>query len=135
MVEKPFGKDLRTAEKLDTLLGSLFKEEQIYRIDHYLAKEMLQNILVFRFANNLFEHNWGSALIEKIEIRLLEKIGVEDRGGFYDGVGALRDVGQNHLLQMLALATMDNPKVFEPAAIRSKRAEILKTLKPPSPRV
>lgn len=132
LVEKPFGKDLKTAQELERLLSKLFKEIQIYRIDHYLAKEMLQNILVFRFSNNLFENNWSNKFIEQIEIRLLEKIGVEDRGSFYDGLGALRDVGQNHLLQMLALITMDNPVEFRDETIRKKRAEILKTLIPPS---
>lgn len=132
IVEKPFGRDRKTAERLDALLGTLFKEEQIYRIDHYLAKEMLQNILTFRFANDLFESEWNSRAIEKIEIRLLEKIGAEGRGSFYDGVGALRDVGQNHLLQMLALVTMERPLRFDAAAIRKKRAELLATLKPPS---
>ncbi len=131
IVEKPFGKDAATAKKLDSLLGTLFKEEQIYRVDHYLAKEMLQNILVFRFGNNLFEQNWSDASVEKIEIKLLEKIGAEDRGTFYDGVGAFRDVGQNHLLQMLALTTMEHPIHFDADAIREKRAEILKNLLPP----
>jgi len=132
VVEKPFGKDLKTARELDAILGSLFREEQIYRIDHYLAKEMLQNILAFRFANNLFEENWSNRLIEKIEIKLLEKVGVEGRGDFYDGVGALRDVGQNHLLQMLALITMEHPRDFEAEAIRGRRAEVLQSLKIPS---
>ena len=132
IVEKPFGKDLKTAEALDELLGKLFNEIQIYRIDHYLAKEMLQNILAFRFSNNLFEMNWGNELIEKIHIRLLEKIGVEKRGSFYDGVGAFRDVGQNHLLQMAALVTMDHPAILESEAIRTSRAEILETLVIPS---
>lgn len=101
LIEKPFGKDLKTAEKIDVLLGNLFKEIQIYRIDHYLAKEMVQNILAFRFSNNLFEKSWNRETIEKVEIRLWEKIGVEERDSFYDGLGALRDVGQNHLLQIL----------------------------------
>lgn len=134
LVEKPFGKDLETAKKLDTLLGALFKEEQIYRIDHYLAKEMLQNILAFRFSNNLFENSWDNTLIEKITIRLWEKIGVEDRGGFYDSVGALQDVGQNHFLEMLALITMENPTDFNDRAIREKRRQALETLVPPSAR-
>ena len=128
LVEKPFGKDLKTAEALDSLLGKLFKEEQIYRIDHYLAKEMLQNILSFRFSNNLFERSWDKLSIDKIEIRLWETLGVEERGSFYDGVGALRDVGQNHLLQILALITMEHPIHFEARAIRKKRSEILNTL-------
>lgn len=128
IVEKPFGNDLTTAEELDLLLGKLFREEQIYRIDHYLAKEMLQNILSFRFANNLLEESWNNKFIEKIEIRLMEKIGVEKRGAFYDGLGALRDVGQNHLLQMLALVTMDQPQTFAVEQVRNKRYELLKRL-------
>ncbi|PIR57812.1 MAG: glucose-6-phosphate dehydrogenase [Parcubacteria group bacterium CG10_big_fil_rev_8_21_14_0_10_38_31] len=132
LVEKPFGKDAKTAIVLDNLLGTLFREEQIYRIDHYLAKEMLQNILTFRFSNNLFEDSWHKDFIEKIEIRLLEKIGVEERGEFYDGIGALRDVGQNHLLQMLALVAMDNPSSFDAVSIRSKRFDVLEKLKMPS---
>lgn len=130
IVEKPFGKNLKTAQTLEALLAKLFKEIQIYRIDHYLAKEVLQDILAFRFSNNLFENNWSNQFIEKIEIKLWEKIGAEDRGSFYDSVGALRDVCQNHLLQMLALITMDNPIDFEAEAIRNKRGEILQTLIP-----
>lgn len=130
LVEKPFGDDLDTARRLDQTLSQLFKEEQIYRIDHYLAKETLQNILAFRFANNLFEGVWHRQHIEKIEIRLHEKIGVEDRGSFYDRVGALRDVGQNHLLQMLALVTMEPPTAYTAEAIRQQRAKALRTIKP-----
>lgn len=125
LVEKPFGDDLTTARQLDIKLAELFKEEQIYRIDHYLAKEMLQNILAFRFSNNLYEQSWSNQFIERIEIRLLEKLGVEDRGSFYDKVGALRDVGQNHLLQMLALITMEHPQSLDATAIRARRAEAL----------
>ena len=128
IVEKPFGRDSKTAEELDILLGNLFKEEQIYRIDHYLAKEMLQNILTFRFSNNLFENEWNNSFISKINIRTWESIGVEGRGQFYDGVGALRDVGQNHLLQMLALITMDKPLTLEAKDVRKKRAELLSQL-------
>ncbi len=133
LVEKPFGRDLKTANELDELLGSLFREMQIYRIDHYLAKEMLQNVLSFRFSNALFEQSWNNQSIDSIRIRLLERMGVEDRGSFYDGLGCLRDVGQNHLLQMLALVTMDNPGRPDAAAIRSERARVLQTLKVPSP--
>ncbi len=128
LIEKPFGKNLVTARRLEIVLSQLFKEEQIYRIDHYLAKEMLQNILSFRFSNAIFENSWSARHIEKVRIRLWEKLGVEQRGAFYDGLGALRDVGQNHLLQMLALMTMDNPTGFSEKLIRNKRAEILKTL-------
>ena len=128
LVEKPFGKNLKSARELDDLLGKLFREEQIYRIDHYLGKEMIQNILTFRFANNFLEQSWNGDFIEQIDIRLLETNGVEKRGVFYDGLGAFRDVGQNHLLQMLALVTMDNPGTFTADHIRSRRAEILSHL-------
>ncbi len=128
MVEKPFGVDTTTARELDQLLGQYFEEQQIYRIDHYLAKEMLQNILTFRFSNNLFEMQWGNTLIESIRISMLEEIGVEKRGAFYDSVGAFRDVGQNHFLQILALLTMGHPESFDASVIQKKRAEILACL-------
>ena len=130
LVEKPFGTNSQSAEKLEILLGSLFAENKIYRIDHYLAKEMVQNILTFRFSNDLFEKTWNREFIEKIEIRLWETLGVEKRGSFYDPIGALRDVGQNHLLQMLALITMDYPLDLNPAALHFRRAQILHNLKP-----
>lgn len=131
LVEKPFGRDAKTAQELDQLLGHLFTEEQVYRIDHYLAKEMIQNILAFRFANNMFDQTWSADFIERIEIRLWEKIGVEKRGAFYDGIGALRDVGQNHLLQMLALVTMDQPSALTADAIRLQRAALLHKIQTP----
>ncbi|NTW28937.1 MAG: glucose-6-phosphate dehydrogenase [Coriobacteriia bacterium] len=133
LVEKPFGDDLATARELDTLLGSLFREEQIYRIDHYLAKEMLQGIMNFRFGNNLFESEWSRQAIEAIDITLLEAIGAEKRGAFYDTVGALRDVGQNHLLQMLALVTMEQPGSGDAEAIRQARATLIESLRPMTP--
>ncbi len=133
LVEKPFGDDEDTARELDTLLASLFREEQIYRIDHYLAKEMLQGIMNFRFTNNLFETEWNRSAIESIDITLLESIGAEKRGAFYDAVGALRDVGQNHLLQMLALVTMDQPATASPHDIREARAELIESLTPMTP--
>jgi glucose-6-phosphate 1-dehydrogenase len=132
VVEKPFGSNERTAKALDARLAQIFREDQIYRIDHYLAKETFQNILAFRFYNNLFEKNWGKELIEKIYIRELENIGVEDRGAFYDDVGALRDVGQNHLLQMLALTTMDRPRDWNAESIRARRAETIGMLRTPT---
>lgn len=128
LIEKPFGKNLKQTQALDALLGKLFKEVQIYRIDHYLGKDMVRNIINFRFSNNLFEGIWNNKYIEKIDIRLWETIGVEERGEFYDGLGALRDVGQNHLLQVLALTCMENPASFDPEAIRTKRAELLEKL-------
>ncbi|MBI2641963.1 MAG: glucose-6-phosphate dehydrogenase [Candidatus Wildermuthbacteria bacterium] len=129
IVEKPFGKDLETAEELDRMLGKLFKEEQIYRIDHYLGKDTVQNILAFRFSNAFLQDSWGEKGIESITIKLLEKGGIGERGLFYDGIGALRDVGQNHLLQLLALFTMENPGSFEGNAIRKARAKVLRSLK------
>ena len=133
LVEKPFGRDLETAQRLDRLLSKLFKEEQIYRIDHYLGKEMLQNILAFRFSNNFLEESWNNGFIERIDIRLHESNDAGGRGAFYESVGALRDVGQNHLLQMLALVTMDNPVTLTADAIRRKRADVLQTLIAPAP--
>ncbi len=131
LVEKPFGNDQETSRALDELLGTLFLEEQVYRIDHYLAKEMLQGILNFRFTNNLFEHSWDRTAIESIDITLHESIGAEKRGAFYDGVGALRDVGQNHILQMLALITMEQPQGNDPAAIRAARATAVREMLKP----
>ena len=131
VVEKPFGDNGRAAHTIDNRLAKLFKEEQIYRIDHYLAKEMLQNILTFRFSNNLFEIPWGKELIEKIEIRLLESIGAEKRGSFYDATGTLRDVGQNHFLQILALLTMDHPRTLDGVMIRNMRAKALAAIDVP----
>jgi glucose-6-phosphate 1-dehydrogenase len=130
LVEKPFGRDGATAQELDELLGTLFDESQIYRIDHYLAKEMLQGILAFRFSNNLLEPSWDARAIERIEITLTESLTAEGRGAFYDGVGALRDVGQNHLLQMLALITMARPAAYDADAIRAQRVAALKALAP-----
>ncbi|MBI3671788.1 glucose-6-phosphate dehydrogenase [Candidatus Azambacteria bacterium] len=129
LIEKPFGSDLKTAKSLDRLLGELFHEEQIFRIDHYLAKETIQNILTFRFTNTLFEPIWNNKYIEKVEISLFEKLDVSERGGFYDGIGALRDVGQNHILQILASIAMENPKELNAKNIRAKRAKVLSELK------
>lgn len=128
LIEKPFGSDLVMAESLDKLLGSLFHESQIFRIDHYLAKEALQNILAFRFTNPIFEPMWNRQYIDKVHIKLFEKGGMEGRGAFYDKIGALRDVGQNHMLQMLSIIAMDKPKSFSSQAIRSKRASVMKSL-------
>ncbi len=128
LVEKPFGSDLRTARELDRELGGLFDEEQIFRIDHYLQKETLENLLMFRFSNLLFEPVWHGEYVEKVCIRMYEEFGVEDRGSFYDSIGALRDVGQNHILQMLAHTAMDDPGELSARAIRNKRANVLEEL-------
>jgi glucose-6-phosphate 1-dehydrogenase len=130
LVEKPFGNDIETAKKLDKKLGELFDEDQIFRIDHYLAKEALQNILTFRFANSLFEALWNHKHIDKVHIKLVEKIGVGNRGAFYDPIGALKDVGQNHLLQMLALVAMEPPTTMSSESIRKERAKIISKLEP-----
>ena len=130
LVEKPFGRDIATAQQLDGKLGSLFDEAQIFRIDHYLAKETIQNILMFRFSNALFEPIWNNKYIERVEIKLHETLGVEGRGNFYQDVGALRDVGQNHILQMLAAIAMEEPGKPDSAVIRSQRVRALQALRP-----
>ncbi|MDO8510345.1 MAG: glucose-6-phosphate dehydrogenase [bacterium] len=130
LVEKPFGKDSATAERLDRLLGELFREEQVYRIDHYLAKEALQNILAFRAYNPMFMPLWNKDHIEKVEIELFETGTAEGRAGFYDSIGALRDVGQNHMLQMAALVGMEVPLTLETEPIRAGRQAVLEALSP-----
>lgn len=138
LIEKPFGNDIETAKALDKKLATLFKEEQIFRIDHYLAKEALQNILVFRFKNTLFQSLWNYKHVDKVHIKLLEKIDIEGRGVFYDSVGALKDVGQNHILQMLAVVAMERPMVTDSTAgsvmdsksVRKERAKVLSRLRP-----
>jgi glucose-6-phosphate 1-dehydrogenase len=126
LVEKPFGDDEQHAKHLDMRLGSLFTEEQVFRIDHYVAKETLQNILTFRFANTMFEPLWNADVIERVEIDMFESFDIKKRGAFYNAVGALKDVGQNHMLQMLALIAMDKPTALDASSIRDARAEVLK---------
>ena len=125
LVEKPFGKDTETAKLLEKKLAKLFKEEQIFRIDHYLAKEVLQNILTFRFCNTMFEPLWSRKHIQSVHIHFFENGDASKRGAFYDGMGALRDVGQNHILQMLAMVAMEKPKELNCRNIRNERAKIL----------
>lgn len=128
LVEKPYGTDLQTAKALDDKFCSVFKSEQLYRIDHYLGKSALQNILAFRFFNGLFAGSWNHEHIAAVHLQLLEASDVSGRGSFYDQIGAFRDVGQNHLLQMLALLTMDSPEDLSPDQIRSQRAELMENL-------
>ncbi len=128
LIEKPFGNDTKTAQSLDALLGKLFNEKQIFRIDHYLAKEALQNILAFRFANSMFEPLWSSKHIDRIHIKLFESIGMNGRGKFYDSLGAIRDVAQNHMLMMLALIAMEKPETFSASDVRTARGNVLKKL-------
>src|SRR5207253_10617934 len=114
VVEKPFGRDLASAQALDRTLHEYFPESAIFRIDHYLGKEPVQNLLYFRFANSFLEPIWNYEHIQSVQVTMAEKIGVEGRGRFYDEVGAIRDVVQNHLLELVALLTMDAPKDDHP---------------------
>jgi glucose-6-phosphate 1-dehydrogenase len=132
-IEKPFGKDLDNARHLDTLLANIFEERQIYRVDHYLGKETMQNMIAFRFANSIFEPVWNNKHIDQVQITWAEKEGVRTRGKFFDGIGILRDVGQNHLLQMLATVAMEQPKSFSQEGVRETRANAIKALRYPSP--
>lgn len=129
LIEKPFGKDMETARKLEEQLSSTFSEKQIYRIDHYLAKEIIQNILAFRFANSIFENIWNKDHIDNIQISLTETGGVGSRGEFYEGVGALKDVVQNHLMAMLAFTAMEQPKKLDVESIREERVKVLQQIR------
>lgn len=130
LIEKPFGTNFEHAQELDAQLSTIITEDKIFRIDHYLAKEALENILVFRFKNKIFNEVWNNKFISKITIRLFEQRDVAGRGEFYDQTGSLRDVGQNHALQMLAMVLMDKPHEFVGPEIRHERERILKTIQP-----
>ncbi|UHA71843.1 glucose-6-phosphate dehydrogenase [Paenibacillus sp. 481] len=129
VIEKPFGYDLPSAQKLNHELSGVFKEEEIYRIDHYLGKEMVQNIEVLRFANAFFEPLWNNKHIANIQISLAETVGVEERGGYYDQAGALRDMAQNHMLQMLTMIAMEPPSRLHPEDIRDEKVKVLRSLR------
>ena len=113
MVEKPFGRDLDSARALDATLHAAFDEDQIFRIDHYLGKETVQNVLALRFANAIFEPIWNRRYVDHIQITVAEELGVEHRGGFYETAGALRDIVQNHVMQVLALTLMEPPATVD----------------------
>ncbi|SUB23577.1 glucose-6-phosphate dehydrogenase [Avibacterium avium] len=130
IVEKPFGYDIKTAKTLDIQIHRFFEEHQIYRIDHYLGKETVQNLLVLRFSNGLFEPLWNRNFIDYIEITGAEKLGVEERGGYYDGSGAMRDMFQNHLLQVLAMIAMEPPAIINADSMRDEVAKVLHCLHP-----
>ena len=128
VVEKPFGHDLASAKDLNDLLTSIFDESQLYRIDHYLGKEAVQNLLVFRFANTLFEPIWNNKFIDHVQITVSESVGVGDRGGYYDQSGALKDMIQNHVLQLLCFTAMEPPVTFDADEIRNKKLDVLKAI-------
>lgn len=130
VVEKPIGRDLKSAEELNSVIGRYFDESQVYRIDHYLGKETVQNILMFRFANTIFEPVWNRNYIDHVQITIAETLGVEHRGGYYDKSGALRDMFQNHMLQMLALVAMEPPTSFEADRIRDEKVKLLRAVRP-----
>jgi len=130
IVEKPLGYDLNSSRELNLKLLHAFNEEQIYRIDHYLGKETVQNILVFRFANGIFEPLWNQKYVERVEITSSEAIGVEDRGGYYDGSGALRDMIQNHMLQLTGIIGMEPPSSFDADSIRNETMKVFQSLRP-----
>jgi glucose-6-phosphate 1-dehydrogenase len=129
IIEKPFGTDLANARALNQLLTKYFKEKQIYRIDHYLGKETVQNIMAFRFANIVFEPIWNHHYIEHVQVTVAENIGVGNRGNYYDGAGALRDMIQNHLLQLLCMAAMEPPVSFKAEEVRNKKADTLHAIR------
>ena len=133
VVEKPFGRDLDSARALNAEIGSVLAEHQIYRIDHYLGKETVQNILVFRFANGLFEPIWNRRYVDSVQLTMGETIGVEARGAYYDQAGCLRDVMQNHMFQLLALIAMEPPISFEADAVRDEKAKALRAIRPMEP--
>ncbi|HKC14553.1 MAG TPA: glucose-6-phosphate dehydrogenase [Patescibacteria group bacterium] len=130
IVEKPFGKDLETARSLDKKLSEIFEEKQIFRVDHYLGKETVQNVLAFRFANGIFEPVWNKNFIDHVQITWGEEEGIKNRGKFFDGVGLLRDVGQNHIMQLLSAVAMESPKSFTKEDLRDARAKVIQSLRP-----
>jgi glucose-6-phosphate 1-dehydrogenase len=132
IIEKPFGRDLDSARKLNREVLRVFRESQVYRIDHYLGKETVRNLLVFRFGNGIFEPLWNRRYVDHVQITVAESLGVEDRGAFYEETGAARDVLQNHLLQLLSLVAMEPPATFEADALRDEKLKVLRAIAPPT---
>jgi glucose-6-phosphate 1-dehydrogenase len=130
VVEKPIGRDLASALELNDTIGKAFREEQIFRIDHYLGKETVQNLMALRFANALYEPLWNSSHIDHVQITVAESVGLEGRAGYYDKAGALRDMVQNHILQLLCLVAMEAPSSMQAEAVRDEKLKVLRSLKP-----
>ncbi|MFQ5901659.1 MAG: glucose-6-phosphate dehydrogenase [Thermodesulfobacteriota bacterium] len=136
VIEKPFGRDLESARKLNQQVHKHFREDQVYRIDHYLGKETVQNILIFRFANAIFEPIWNYRYVDHVQITAVETLGVEQRAGYYEQAGILRDMFQNHMLQLLALTAMEPPAAFESNIVRDEKVKVFRSLRPfPSGRI
>ncbi len=133
IIEKPFGRDLDSAIRLNREVGKVFREEQVYRIDHYLGKETVRNLLVFRFGNGIFEPLWNRRYVDHVQITVAESLGVENRGAFYEETGASRDVLQNHLMQLLSLVAMEAPATFQADALRDEKVKVLRALAPFTP--
>ena len=133
VIEKPFGRDLTSAIRLNREVGKVFRESQVYRIDHYLGKETVRNILVFRFGNGIFEPIWHRRYVDHVQITVAESIGVENRGSFYEEAGASRDFLQNHLMQLLSLVAMEPPATFDAEALRDEKVKVLRAIEPMSP--
>jgi glucose-6-phosphate 1-dehydrogenase len=134
IVEKPFGHDLQSARELNELVRSYFDEDEIFRIDHYLGKETVQNMLVLRFANGIFEPIWNRVFIDHVQITVAESLGIEGRAGFYEEAGAIRDVVQNHVLQLVALTAMEPPIDFEAESVRNEKVKVLRAVHTPGPK-
>lgn len=133
VVEKPFGHDLKSAKLLNATLAQHFSEDQVYRIDHYLGKETVQNLMAVRFGNMLFEPLWNAQYVDHVQITVAETVGVDGRGGYYDTSGAMRDMVQNHLMQLLCLIAMEPPAQFDPDAVRDEKLKVIRALDPVSP--
>jgi glucose-6-phosphate 1-dehydrogenase len=133
IIEKPFGHDLRTAQELNRLVTSVFREDQVYRIDHYLGKETVQNVLALRFANGIFEPLWNRNHVAEVQCTVAESVGVEGRGGYYEESGALRDMIQNHMLQIACLVAMEPPVTFDPNAVRDEKSKVMEAMRPIDP--
>ncbi|HEU5197438.1 MAG TPA: glucose-6-phosphate dehydrogenase [Methylomirabilota bacterium] len=133
IVEKPFGHDLTSAQELNRLVTSVFREDQVYRIDHYLGKETVQNVLALRFANGIFEPLWNRNHVAEVQCTVAESVGVEGRGGYYEESGALRDMIQNHILQIACLIAMEPPVTFDPDAVRDEKSKVMQAMRPIEP--